>query len=129
MDPQSHHPPLRSHATRWSSCMGGGEPVERLALAKVQNSSRITCTPACKKKLDGVAWWVVNGIATAFFTSLERCACIHIGTKDEPEDPSLLPLIGDRGMLQQDTGAEDQKKVEVEASTAASVDVKLEQLQ
>lgn len=129
MEPHSHPPPPRSHATRWSSCTGGCKPVKRLALAKVQNSGRVTCTPACKKKLDGVAWWVVSGIATAFFTSLERCSCIHLGTKDEPEDPSLLPLIGDRGTLQQDASAEDEKTVEVEASTAASVDVKGEQLQ
>lgn len=130
MDPHSHHPPPpRSQVTQWCSRQGSCEPVERLAVAKEQNSSRITFTDACKKKLDGVALWVVSGIATAFFTSLELCSCIRLGTKDDPEEPSLLPLIGDQGSLQQDAGAEDEKKLEVEPSTAGSVDVEQEQLQ
>ncbi|GKU94930.1 hypothetical protein SLEP1_g8351 [Rubroshorea leprosula] len=52
---------------------------------KVQISSTPSCAPACGK-LDGIAAWVLNGVAAAFFMSLDRCACIHIGTMDDPDD-------------------------------------------
>ncbi|KAL3726250.1 hypothetical protein ACJRO7_031177 [Eucalyptus globulus] len=132
MDPHSHHAPLWSHVTRWCACTGGREPVEPLAVAEAQSSSHVACTPACKKKLDGVALWVVSGIATAFFSSLERCSCIRLGTKDDAEDPSLPPLIGDQGRLQQEAGAEDEEELEVELevepSTAPSFDAEREQV-
>ncbi|GLT46830.1 hypothetical protein SLA2020_205600 [Shorea laevis] len=52
---------------------------------KVQISSTPSCAPACRK-LDGIAAWVLNGVAAAFFMSLDRCSCIHIGTMDDPDD-------------------------------------------
>ncbi|KAF8034247.1 hypothetical protein BT93_C0515 [Corymbia citriodora subsp. variegata] len=116
MDPHSHHPPLWSHVSRWCTSMGGREPVEQPTVAKAQNSSCVTCSPACKKKLDGMALWVISGIAAAFFSSLKRCSCISLGTKDDSENLSRSPLIGEQGRLQQDVGAEDEKKPEVEPS-------------
>lgn len=69
-------------------CSCKGSQVE----AKVQSPTSHSCVPACKK-LDGVATWLINGVATVFFTSLERCSCIIIDTKDGPDDSIYLPLI------------------------------------
>ncbi|KAL5988288.1 hypothetical protein ACLOJK_036051 [Asimina triloba] len=45
-------------------------------------------------KLDRVATWVGNGVATAFFASLERCSCINIATEDfDGDDANDQPLI------------------------------------
>ncbi|KAG9440634.1 hypothetical protein H6P81_020799 [Aristolochia fimbriata] len=49
-------------------------------------------SPGCGK-LDRVATWVGNGVATAFFASLERCSCINIATDDDADDGNDLPLI------------------------------------
>ncbi|PSS36011.1 Hordoindoline-B1 like [Actinidia chinensis var. chinensis] len=46
--------------------------------------------PVCKKS-QGVATRLISGVTTAFFTSLERCYCLHINTKDDCDD-STLPL-------------------------------------
>ncbi|OVA09419.1 hypothetical protein BVC80_8747g4 [Macleaya cordata] len=43
-----------------------------------------------------MAMWLINGLATAFFASLERCSCLHIATKDDGDDANDdhdLPLI------------------------------------
>ncbi|KAH0995921.1 hypothetical protein GBA52_019785 [Prunus armeniaca] len=47
--------------------------------------------PVCKK-LDGLAAWLFHSVAEAFFASLLRCSCIHIDTKDDPDDISYIPL-------------------------------------
>ncbi|KAK8596934.1 hypothetical protein V6N12_065412 [Hibiscus sabdariffa] len=44
-------------------------------------------------KLDGVVMWFVNGVSVAFFTSLDRCSCIRIGTVDDGEEANDWPLI------------------------------------
>ncbi|CAL1361357.1 unnamed protein product [Linum trigynum] len=45
-------------------------------------------------KLDGVAMWLVNGVAAAFFASLDSCSCIRIATvDDDAEDANDAPLI------------------------------------
>ncbi|CAL1395819.1 unnamed protein product [Linum trigynum] len=47
-------------------------------------------------KLDGVAMWLVNGVAAAFFASLDSCSCIRIATiddDDDAEDDNDAPLI------------------------------------
>ncbi|KAL7207994.1 hypothetical protein ACSBR1_029865 [Camellia fascicularis] len=49
-------------------------------------------SPGCGK-LDGVAMWLINGVASAFFVSLERCSCIRIATQDDGDDANDLPLI------------------------------------
>ncbi|ANM60977.1 hypothetical protein AT1G64584 [Arabidopsis thaliana] len=42
-------------------------------------------------KFDQVATWVVS----AFFTSLERCACLNLSTTDldDDDDAKYLPLV------------------------------------
>ncbi|XVE82962.1 hypothetical protein DITRI_Ditri16bG0047400 [Diplodiscus trichospermus] len=49
-----------------------------------------SCVPPAYRKLDGVAAWLMNGVAAAFFMSLERCACLHIDTKDDVDDIQLF---------------------------------------
>ncbi|KAL6952923.1 hypothetical protein U1Q18_042934 [Sarracenia purpurea var. burkii] len=52
-------------------------------------------------KLDGLAMWLINGVATAFFASLERCSCIRIATADDGEDANDdLPLVLNDGNYQ-----------------------------
>ncbi|OMO70831.1 hypothetical protein COLO4_28471 [Corchorus olitorius] len=48
-------------------------------------------------KLDGVAMWFINGLASAFFASLERCSCIRIATEDDGEEANDVPLIHSDG--------------------------------
>ncbi|KVH98797.1 hypothetical protein Ccrd_022975 [Cynara cardunculus var. scolymus] len=50
-------------------------------------------------KLDGVAMWLMNGVANAFFASLQRCSCIRIATVDDQEDSNDVPLIFNDGNL------------------------------
>ncbi|KAK7330932.1 hypothetical protein VNO77_25138 [Canavalia gladiata] len=57
---------------------------------RVKNYS---CT---SKKVDGVgvAGWLRQSIAAAFFASLEWCSCMHVDTTDGPDDHSTsAPLI------------------------------------
>ncbi|KAK8572443.1 hypothetical protein V6N13_048037 [Hibiscus sabdariffa] len=68
----------------------------------VRSSSSSHGTPAAGGcgKLDGVAMWFINGIATAFFVSLQRCSCIRIATVEEEEDgeeANDVPLIHSDG--------------------------------
>ncbi|CAK7339722.1 unnamed protein product [Dovyalis caffra] len=77
---------------KWCYCRGGRHFVE----PKVQPpTSPSSCVPACRM-LHGVGTWLINGVATVFFTSLERCSCIAIDTIDDFDDfdDSIhLPLI------------------------------------
>ena len=51
-----------------------------------------TTVPMCKK-LDDLGGWLVDTVIAAFFGSLQRCSCIHIDTKDDPDhDPIYMPL-------------------------------------
>ncbi|XVF59226.1 hypothetical protein PTKIN_Ptkin07bG0258700 [Pterospermum kingtungense] len=75
--------------TNWCYCKGT-DPVTNPASPgseTLQNHSRVP--PACRK-LDGVVAWLMNGVAAAFFMSLERCSCIHIDTKDDADDVQFL---------------------------------------
>ncbi|MQL71570.1 hypothetical protein Taro_003889 [Colocasia esculenta] len=65
-----------------------GSPGERRAAGQT--------LPGCGR-VDRVASWVGNGVAAAFFLSLERCSCINIATHDDGEDAKDLPLIRDDG--------------------------------
>jgi hypothetical protein len=60
-------------------------------------------SPGCGK-LDGVAMWLINGVTTAFFASLERCSCIRIATEDDRDEANDLPLILNDGNLRLDGG-------------------------
>ncbi|CAK8540075.1 unnamed protein product [Lathyrus sativus] len=43
---------------------------------------------------NGMANWIGMNLATAFFSSLERCSCINLSTSDDPDD-ALLVLPAD----------------------------------
>ncbi|KAL9681175.1 hypothetical protein QQ045_012956 [Rhodiola kirilowii] len=81
-----------------SSCMGffraGTHPPRPRARANSTQSSR---------KTDGVAMWLINGVATAFFASLEHC-CIRIQTHEDIEldEENDMPLIFNDGNLTAD---------------------------
>ncbi|MFS7932066.1 hypothetical protein Hanom_Chr04g00363391 [Helianthus anomalus] len=51
-------------------------------------SNQASCgMPISCDKIDRVANWIGNSVASAFFTSLERCSCINLSTShDEIED-------------------------------------------
>ncbi|KAF5743436.1 hypothetical protein HS088_TW08G00018 [Tripterygium wilfordii] len=38
------------------------------------------------EKLNGMATWVGTSVASAFFSSLERCSCINLSTSDDADD-------------------------------------------
>lgn len=89
-------------ATTSSSCSGLLSFRSNSVESKIQASSSHGSPPACGK-LDGVAMWFVNGVATAFFASLERCSCIRIATEEDGEDNDL-PLIHNDGNIGHDGG-------------------------
>ncbi|XP_057489757.1 uncharacterized protein LOC130775654 [Actinidia eriantha] len=49
------------------------------------------------EKLDRLAMWVGTSVASAFFTSLERCACVNLTTSEsddeDEEDAKDRPLM------------------------------------
>uniref|UniRef100_A0ACD5U5V5 Uncharacterized protein n=1 Tax=Avena sativa TaxID=4498 RepID=A0ACD5U5V5_AVESA len=46
-------------------------------------------------KLERYAIWVGGSVAAAFFSSMERCSCIHLHTvdDDDPEEAKDRPLM------------------------------------
>lgn len=72
----------------------------------VQPPTNPGCTTSCKK-LDGVAAWLLNGVAAVFFKTLERCSCINIDTVDEPDhdqNSSYQPLVSSNDVHFQQLG-------------------------
>ncbi|KAK9056117.1 hypothetical protein SSX86_027205 [Deinandra increscens subsp. villosa] len=60
-----------------------------------QASAMISCD-----KLDRVANWIGNSVASAFFTSLERCSCINLSTShDEFDDGDVDEEAKDRPLM------------------------------
>ncbi|KAI3444389.1 hypothetical protein Pfo_001054 [Paulownia fortunei] len=59
------------------------------------NEAANSCRFMKCEKLDRVASWVGTSVATAFFTSLERCSCINISTADSDvdEEANNRPLM------------------------------------
>ncbi|XVF15395.1 hypothetical protein REPUB_Repub09cG0149100 [Reevesia pubescens] len=81
------------NCTNWCYCKGNNNPVIPAAIkpAGIQiPTSHNSCIPPACRKLDGAAAWLMNGVAAAFFMSLERCSCINIDTKDDADDTQLL---------------------------------------
>ncbi|KAE8000012.1 hypothetical protein FH972_004384 [Carpinus fangiana] len=71
---------------------------------RVHTFSSPAYSPPCRK-IEGAAALLFQSIATAFFTSLQWCACFRIDTKDEPDDSdyySSLICINDG--LEEDGG-------------------------
>ncbi|KAF8113556.1 hypothetical protein N665_0048s0017 [Sinapis alba] len=60
----------------------------------MDNSSSINSTAstasnpstASLEKLDQAASWVSTTVISAFFASLERCACVNLSTSDDDDD-------------------------------------------
>jgi len=65
---------------------------------RVRTTSSHGSSPGCGK-LDGVAMWFINGVASAFFASLERCSCIRIATEDDGDEANDAPLILNDGNM------------------------------
>ncbi|KAL4574744.1 hypothetical protein LXL04_021580 [Taraxacum kok-saghyz] len=38
------------------------------------------------EKLEGLAYWVGNNVASAFFASLERFSCVNLNTSDSDDE-------------------------------------------
>ncbi|CAK9143582.1 unnamed protein product [Ilex paraguariensis] len=72
-------------------------------------SSSTHVSPGCGK-LDGMAMWVINGVASAFFASLERCSCIRIATVEDSDDANDLPLIFNDGNFRRDGARGSQRR-------------------
>lgn len=54
--------------------------------------------PTCRR-LDQMVAWVGNSVASAFFASLERCACVNISTNDDrDEEKDVLLIYSDRNL-------------------------------
>lgn len=68
---------------RWVEPASGAKPPAASTCAVVQ------------KKFDGAAAWILSGFTAAFFSSLERCSCINIATKDDLDDDSPLIPVDD----------------------------------
>ncbi|KMT19077.1 hypothetical protein BVRB_1g014750 [Beta vulgaris subsp. vulgaris] len=66
------------------------------SLSSSSSSSSLPSHPSCGK-VDNVAMWLINGVTSAFFASLERCSCIRVTTVEDGEDINELPLIFDDG--------------------------------
>ncbi|KAH7566722.1 hypothetical protein ACOSQ2_023683 [Xanthoceras sorbifolium] len=78
-----------------NSCHFKGTPVQGEPSVVQQPATSPSCDTAACRKLDGVAAWLMNSVAAVFFTTLERCSCIYIDTKDDLDDHAnnYLPLI------------------------------------
>ncbi|KAD3069047.1 hypothetical protein E3N88_36927 [Mikania micrantha] len=61
-------------------------------------------------KIDRVANWIGNSVASAFFTSLERCSCINLSTShdefddgDDDEEAKDRPLMLTKPVIEMGT--------------------------
>lgn len=103
-------------ATTSSSCASSFFNFRGAAANSVDQSARVrshSSSPAGScggGKLDGVAMWIINGVATAFFASLERCSCIRISTADDGDDSNDLPLILNDGNFQGEYGGSNRRR-------------------
>ncbi|XP_022860872.1 uncharacterized protein LOC111381323 [Olea europaea var. sylvestris] len=61
------------------------------------SSNQNSCGVTTCEKLDRMANWVGTSVASAFFASLERCACINLTTShdeyDDEEEAKDRPLM------------------------------------
>lgn len=92
VDEQQHH-----HQSRDDDVVRSHSHNHHQSIAAVNNSGGGGGGGgSCTGKVDGVAMWIINGVATAFFASLHRCSCIRIATVDDGDDlndEDDLPLI------------------------------------
>ncbi|KAJ0096476.1 hypothetical protein Patl1_28480 [Pistacia atlantica] len=69
--------------TNWCYCKSASPSVTVKPTIQAATTAP-GCVFACRK-LDGVAAWLINGVAAVFFNTLERCSCINIGTIDDSD--------------------------------------------
>ncbi|XP_018458779.2 uncharacterized protein LOC108829660 [Raphanus sativus] len=50
------------------------------------NSTASNLSTSSLEKLDQAASWVSTTVISAFFASLERCACVNLSTSDDDDD-------------------------------------------
>lgn len=100
-----------TNCTSFFSCRSGSDDVPRV---RSQAGS-----PGCGR-VDGVAMWLFNGVASAFFTSLERCSCIRIATVDDTDDGNDVPLIHNDGNLRRDAGSASARRRRRNAAASAA---------
>ncbi|OAY33590.1 hypothetical protein MANES_13G109500v8 [Manihot esculenta] len=77
------------------SCVNWCQSKEsQLVEPKGLSQTSQSCVVPALRKLDSVASWLLNGVAAVFFSSLERCSCVYIDTKDDSDYSNHhLPLI------------------------------------
>lgn len=74
----------------------------KLSLVEPRVHAPTTCGHACRK-IDGVAAWLLQSIATAFFTSLELCSCVYVDTKGDPDESDNYSQLVCTDGLQKET--------------------------
>ncbi|XVF33138.1 hypothetical protein REPUB_Repub17cG0142400 [Reevesia pubescens] len=86
------------------------------------NSSLISCD-----KLDRMANWVGTNMASAFFSSLERCSCINLSTTDfdDEEEAKDRPLMLTKPVVHDQPETEPLSVPEPAAGTHPTVNNKL----
>ncbi|KAK2660101.1 hypothetical protein Ddye_006634 [Dipteronia dyeriana] len=65
-------------------------------------SSLSSPPPGCGKLDGGMVMWFINGLASAFFASMERCYCIRIETTEDDGEENDMPLIHNDGNVRHD---------------------------
>ncbi|GFS44134.1 hypothetical protein Acr_00g0088710 [Actinidia rufa] len=108
-------------ATTSSSCSSlfnlRANPVEPRVRSSPSHGS-----PGCGKQ-DGVTMWLINGVASAFFASLDRCSCIRISThEDDGDDANNLPLIFNDGNYRHDDRSGGRRRTGKGKKAAASIE-------
>lgn len=72
--------------TNWCYCKGDSSAIKPGPVRNATSQDSCVLVSTSCRKVDGVVAWLMNGVAAAFFMSLERCSCIHIDTKDDADD-------------------------------------------
>lgn len=107
--------------TNWCYCKDD-QPVINPVIPGSRSLQSHSCIPPACRKLDGVVAWLMNGVAAAFFMSLERCSCIHIDTKDDADDVQLLaPDLPNPSLV---SARDDEEEIEIQSDDESPLDVK-----
>ncbi|KAH7852399.1 hypothetical protein Vadar_024373 [Vaccinium darrowii] len=72
------------------NCINPSDSKESFAEPRVQKPPG--SMPGSRKG-HGMASKLVNGVTTAYFSSLELCNCVNVGTKDDSDNNERRPLI------------------------------------
>ncbi|KAK3231197.1 hypothetical protein Dsin_003078 [Dipteronia sinensis] len=75
--------------------------MNMMVQSKLRSSSS-SPPPGCGKLDGGMAMWFINGVTSAFFTSMERCSCIRIETTEDDGEENDVPLIHNDGNVRHD---------------------------